>query len=192
MTRARTQVLRSLVAACTASAVFSACAGSAGAGAPASAAAATQPGADALAQTGSNALAGQYSGQVADTAFGSGKLKASFAQSGGAVGGWVTATYQKTSTTFSLAGTYAKSSVAGIDVATINKTACAFSYDGKYDSSSHTLSIEYHAAHGCSGESGTLTLKKGCYYQESLMQPPGETPAMRWGAVPDAGGLHGC
>ena len=191
MRRAPTHVIRSLAAAFVAAAFLSACAGGVNAGAPTAGTAAQGP-ADALAQTGSNALSGQYSGTAVDTVFGTGKLKASFAQSNSAVGGWVTTTYQGASTTFSLAGTYAKSSVAGIDVATINKVACAFSYTGKYDSSTHTLSIGYHAVHGCSRESGTLTLNKQCYYQESLMQESVETPALRLGASPDGGGLHGC
>jgi hypothetical protein len=191
MRRAPTHVIRSLVAAFAATAFLSACAGGVNTSAPTAGTAAQTP-AEAFAQTGSNALAGQYSGPAVDTVFGTGKLKASFAQSNGAVGGWITTTYQKASMTFSLAGTYAKSSVAGVDVATINKVACAFAYSGKYDSSTHTLSVEYHAAHGCNGESGTLTLNKACYYQESLMQDSTKTPALRFGVNPDANGLHGC
>ena len=191
MQRASTHVLRSLVSAGAAIAVLSACGGAVNASAPAPGTA-MQLGAVTPANSGSGALAGQYSGQAVDTDFGNGKLKASFAQSNGAVGGSITTTYQKNSMTFSLAGTYAKSSIAGVEVATINKVACAFSYTGKYDSATHTLSITYRPAHGCSGETGTLTLNKACYYQESLMQPPGETTDLRFGMSPDGGGLHGC
>ncbi len=191
MRRAPTHVIQSTVTAFVAAAFLSACAGGVNASAPTAGTAAQAP-PSAFAQTGSNPLAGQYSGPAVDTVFGTGKLKASLAQSTGAVGGWITTTYQKASMTFSLAGTYAKSSVAGVDVATINKVACAFTYTGKYDSSTHTLSIEYHAAHGCNGESGTLTLNKGCYYQENLMQESVETPALHLGVSPDGGGLHSC
>lgn len=189
MQRVTAQVLRTYLTALTAVAMFAGCAGggigaSGGTGEP-------QGPLGAFAQTGGNALAGEYSGQAVDTTFGSGKLKAAFAQAKSAVGGSVTTTFQKTSITFSLAGTYANASVSGVDVGTIDKKACAFSYHGKYDASTHTLSVTYQSAHGCSGEGGTFTMKKGCYYQENLMQVPGEPSDVRQ-TRPDAGGLHSC
>ena len=190
MKRADTCRSRSSVAAFVAAAFLSACAGSTGAGSPGGVAA--RPLGDAPFHTGSNALAGQYTGQGVDTVFGTGKLKASLAQSNGSVGGSVTVAYQQHAMNSSLAGTYANASLTGVEVATVNTVACAFSYKGKYDSSTHTLSLQFDAVHGCKGESGTLTLKKQCFYQESFIQSPDETPALRMGIRPDAGGLHGC
>jgi len=132
-----------------------------------------------------NAFAGQYTGSVTDSTFGNGKSTASFAQSQGAVGGMLNATFGKTALLHSVAGNATNQSLSGTSVATVGKNSCVFSYSATYTSSSHKLSLGYTAAHGCSGEKGTVHLTKQCYYQEGA--PLDVFEPNRNGMRPDTG-----
>jgi hypothetical protein len=109
-------------------------------------------------------VAGQYSGTVHDSAFGKGKVTASLAQDRSAVGGDFVQVYSAGKANSSLAALATGNAARGISVATVLGVACSFNFTGKYNAKTFVLSGGYKAVHGCSGESGTYTMKERCSY----------------------------
>lgn len=110
-------------------------------------------------------LSGQWKGKFQDIAYGSGKATASYAQSGTAVGGVLTIKYANSTVSASVVQVAGTSGVTGETVAGTGSLYCTFSTTGTYDPKTYTLSGNYMAVYGCTGETGTFTLKHQCFYK---------------------------
>lgn len=154
-----------LVCAFLGAALLSSCAGAINTGSPTSAnsAAGSALSLDALH---ANALAGEYSGSINDTKFGTGKVKATFTQAQNSVGGLVTATYAKSTVAYTFASTLSGYGVNGWAVATISNKACSFGVTGTYNAARHKLYVSYTGYNSCLNDDGSFSLTKQCYYRE--------------------------
>ena len=110
-------------------------------------------------------LSGQYVGKFMDTAYGTGKAKASYTQYENAVGGILTIKYSNSTLTTSVALNANGSSTNGTTVALASGLYCAFSTTGTYDPKTGVMSGSYQAIHGCTGDGGTFTLKQQCFFK---------------------------
>ncbi|HEV3091757.1 MAG TPA: hypothetical protein VGX91_10020 [Candidatus Cybelea sp.] len=112
-------------------------------------------------------IAGQYSGTVTDSALGYGSATANIATTQVSAGGWFNFTFGSATYANALAGETGFRGVEGVFVATIGSVACNFAFRGRYDASGNTLTGQYKAVNGCSGESGSFSLTEQCYYDQS-------------------------
>jgi hypothetical protein len=110
-------------------------------------------------------LSGQYVGKFMDIAYGTGKAKASYTQYQNVVGGTLTIKYANSTVTSAVALTASGSTTNGTTIAAHSSFYCAFSTTGKYDPKTGVVSGSYQAVRGCTGDSGTFTLKQQCYYK---------------------------
>jgi hypothetical protein len=125
-------------------------------------------------------VSGEYAGTIKDSQNGKGRLTASLAQYTDAVGGSLTATTGTGSITSSEALTLSNADeLTGSGAGTVGSAVCVYSVQGKYDAARHHLSGSYTAVNGCSGQSGTFTMKQKCYYAPN-------------GTSPEVGGLKMC
>jgi hypothetical protein len=116
--------------------------------------------------TGTRNVSGEYAGTIDDNQKGETTATAALAQYGDGVGGPFTigkGTYLLVS---SIAFTLDGKSLRGTLV-TPGTTVCSFSTSATYDSSKRRLNGSYSAIGGCSGEQGTYSLKRKCYYQRA-------------------------
>lgn len=149
--------------------VLSACSNSGSTNGMPSSASASQP----MSRFGSDKaaapLSGQYKGTVKDTSSGTGDAKASFAAYQSGLGGTLTVKYvtSGTESTASVGLIANGSSVNGTTVMLEAGSYCTFSDTATYKAKTRTLSGSYTAVYGCTGESGTFTLKHQCYYTGS-------------------------
>jgi hypothetical protein len=122
-------------------------------------------------------LSGQYSGSVSDSVLGTGTAVANLAGAVGALGGYFVFTFGSANydnPTIAGGGRDGlqpngyrgggRGDVFGVFEATIASTACEFAYSASYGSSDSTLTGNYKAVSGCSGETGSFTLTQQCYY----------------------------
>jgi hypothetical protein len=112
-------------------------------------------------------LSGQYKGTFTDNAYGTGKAKASYAAYKNGVGGTITVKYANATATADVGLVADGGSVDGTTVALSGSLYCTFSTTGTYSAKTRTLSGSYTAVYGCTGESGTFSLKHQCYYSGS-------------------------
>ena len=110
-------------------------------------------------------LSGQYVGKFMDTAYGTGKAKASYTQYQNAVGGILTIKYSNSTLTTSVVLNANGSSTNGTTVALASGFYCAFSTTGTYDPKTGVMSGSYQAVHGCTGDGGKFTLKQQCFFK---------------------------
>jgi mRNA-degrading endonuclease YafQ of YafQ-DinJ toxin-antitoxin module len=117
-------------------------------------------------------LSGEYAGTVNDSVFGSGKAYAELLQYHNAVGGSTLFEYAGSTVfidpnVFLLKGTTLTGTAEG---ATLSGVPCTMSETAMY--SDHRLTGSYKAVNGCSGESGTFTVKESCrFVTESIAEP---------------------
>jgi len=110
-------------------------------------------------------ISGEYAGTITDNQTGTSSATAALAQYGSSVGGPLT--FQPSpSVTASVAFTTSGNDVNGTLVIP-GATACAFSTSATYDASSRHLNGSYSAIYGCTGESGTYSLKRKCSYRRA-------------------------
>ncbi len=124
-------------------------------------------------------LSGEYAGKFTDGAYGTGKAKASYSQSGDAVGGILTIKYPASTVTLSVALAASGTSVNGTTVAGTGSLYCTFATTSTYNVKTHVMSGSYSAVYGCSGDGGTFTLKQKCYYRgatEDVLPASGPKP----------------
>jgi hypothetical protein len=112
-------------------------------------------------------VSGGYAGKVQDSVFGNGYIYADFAQYQNAVGGVLTFEYGSTvfitPATFLLKGRTLTGSGA---IGKVTGGVCKASETATY--TSHNLSGSYVATNGCSGDSGTFTMKQTCHYAQGV------------------------
>jgi hypothetical protein len=122
-------------------------------------------------------VSGEYSGTIKDTKSGKGSVKASLAQYQSAVGGNIIETFAAGRTNSALAASESGDQLKGFSARVLN-VACSFSFTGKYDSKTFVLSGSYRAVHGCTGESGTYSMKAKCSYAaaEAIRPQTGPKP----------------
>lgn len=108
-------------------------------------------------------LSGEYAGTVNDSIFGNGKANVELLQYHNAVGGRSLFEYGSTvfvdPNVFLLKGATLTGTAAG---ATLTGVPCTMTETATYDN--HRLTGSYKAVNGCSGESGTFTVKESCRY----------------------------
>ncbi|HEY6325218.1 MAG TPA: hypothetical protein VIW73_01705 [Candidatus Cybelea sp.] len=108
-------------------------------------------------------LSGEYAGTVNDSIFGSGKIYGELLQYHDAVGGDLLLEYGSTvfepPVAFLLKGTTLTGTGEG---ATLSSIPCTMSETATYSNGS--LIGSYKAVNGCSGESGTYTMKEDCRF----------------------------
>jgi hypothetical protein len=124
-------------------------------------------------------LSGEYTGKFTDGAYGAGKAKASYSQSGDAVGGILTVKYAASTVSLSVALVSDASSVNGTSVAGTGSLYCTFATTSTYDPKTRVMSGSYSAVYGCTGDGGTFTLKQKCYYRgatEDVLPATGPKP----------------
>ncbi|HYL26587.1 MAG TPA: hypothetical protein VEW74_02065 [Candidatus Nitrosotalea sp.] len=111
-------------------------------------------------------LSGVWKGTQTDIAYGTGKATASYTQYQNSVGGVLTVKFANASASSSVALTVSGSSVNGTTVAARGGSFyCTFSTTSTYDPKTRVMSGSYSAVYGCTGDSGTFTLKHKCYYK---------------------------
>lgn len=139
--------------------------------------------------------AGEFGGKVNDSVYGSGFGTGSLAQVQHEVGGYVTITYynsaQTTVTNAFTASTQSGLALSGAEVGRIDSDTCSFKMSATYNPTSHVLAGTYEAVHGCSGESGSFSLTKGCYYPRTGLDDDLSLPVAPAQAHPNSG-LHPC
>lgn len=141
-------------------AALTACAANPAAGVPGGAAA--QP---AAAPQSIQNDAGEYGGPVQDSKYGKGFLSGSLMQHEHAVGGYLTATYgSKTIQNAVAVQTQTGASVGGGEESNVDSSVCTFKMTATYSEKTNVLKGTYNAVHGCSGESGSFSITKGCYF----------------------------
>ncbi len=139
--------------------------GSSGTGAP-SAALGLQGGASRIGSDKSSSnFSGKYSGKFKDIAYGTGKATASYAQAQDGLGGILTVKYANATITASVALIASASGINGTSVAGSGSLYCTLATTGTYDAKTRTITGSYKAVYGCTGDSGTFTLKHQCYYK---------------------------
>lgn len=110
-------------------------------------------------------VSGDYAGTFQDGTAGSGHARASFSQHRGAVGGSILETLAKQKQRVAVAGILnAKGSLGATMAEDVGSSACTFSLTAKYDASTHRLNGTYQATHGCTGDTGSFSLKQQCYF----------------------------
>jgi hypothetical protein len=191
MRRAHSHAIARIAAALASAVVLSACAGNVNSDALGSGTALQAP----VAPFGQAAIqndAGQYGGTTKDSTFGNGTATASLAQDAHVVGGLLTATFGTISLSNSVAAqTMTGAALAGVEVATVNGGACSFSLSATYNTAKHLLKGTYQAVHGCSGETGSFSLTKECYYPRN--GPFDAVPSWnREAGIKPNNGLHQC
>jgi hypothetical protein len=130
-------------------------------------------------------IPGQYLGRATDTKFLRGKASIDLSEAGKSVGGDFKFKFHKP-LKGTMALSVAKNDLGGVMTATVGEQACTFNATATYDPQGYTLDGSYTAKSGCSGESGTFTMKEQCYYLDAAhVRSPGE-------ARPAAGGLKPC
>jgi hypothetical protein len=116
-------------------------------------------------------LSGEYAGTVSDSVFGSGKIYGELLQYHDAVGGDFLLEYGSTvfapPVAFLLKGTTLTGTGEG---ATLSGGPCTMSEIATYGN--HSLTGSYKAVNGCSGESGTYTMKEYCRYVTNSIAEP--------------------
>ncbi len=109
-------------------------------------------------------LSGQYTGTTKDSTYGNGKTTASYAQYKSGIGGVLIIKYKSALVAPSVALTAKGTTVKGTTVATSESLYCTYSTTATYDTKTFKLSGSYKAVQGCSGDTGTFTLKHNCIY----------------------------
>lgn len=123
---------------------------------------------------------GQYAGIVHDSLNGKGGITASFAQYQTAIGGSMTQSEGSRSSTMSVSFAVTNATTfTGSAASEIGSAVCVYTIGGRYNTATHRLKGSYQAVSGCSGETGTFTMKQKCYYARQGMQH-------------DVGGLRMC
>lgn len=112
-------------------------------------------------------VAGEYVGTIKDSKSGKGTVRASIAQDQTAVGGNIIQTFPTGRTSSSLAASESSNTIKGFSVRVLN-VACSFNFKGTYDTKTFVLSGSYKAVHGCTGESGTYSMKAKCSYVDAV------------------------
>ena len=109
-------------------------------------------------------LSGQYAGTIKDSIHGKSKASANFAQSGRALGGTTTAPSASGWQAAVSAWTIEGDTLHGQGVSSASSETCTISETATYSPATHRLAGSYHAVHGCSGDTGSFTLKQQCFY----------------------------
>jgi hypothetical protein len=109
-------------------------------------------------------LSGQYAGTVKDSTDGTGKATVSVAQYKTALGGDETIVFTHATVTDSVVLAASAKGLDGTTVLADASVVCSYSTIAAYDAKTRVLSGSYKAVHGCSGETGTFTLKHKCIY----------------------------
>jgi len=118
-------------------------------------------------------VSGEYAGTIDDNQQGKTAATAALAQYGDGVGGPFTIGTGSSLLVSSIAFTLDGKNLSGTLVKP-GTTVCSFSTSATYNGSKRRLSGSYYAISGCSGEQGTYTLKRKCYYQragDALVRP---------------------
>lgn len=115
-------------------------------------------------------FSGQYSGTFKDSAYGKGKASASYSQFHSALGGPLTITYKSKTVSSSVAQTVSGNTVNGSSVRETGSLYCTFSETASYSAKTRVWSGSYKAVYGCSGETGTFSLKQQCYYRGTVTE----------------------
>jgi hypothetical protein len=118
-------------------------------------------------------ISGEYAGTITDNQEGKTTATAALAQYSDGVGGPFSIGKGSYSLIASIAFTLSGNTVSGTLV-TPGTSVCAFSTSATYDVGSRRLRGSYTAIHGCSGEQGTYSLKRKCYYHragDGLVEP---------------------
>lgn len=110
-------------------------------------------------------LSGEWAGKQTDIAYGTGKAKATYTQYQNGLGGVLTVKFANSTATSSVALAINGSNVNGTTVASSGTFYCTFSTTSTYDAATHVMSGSYQAVYGCTGDSGTFTLKHKCFYK---------------------------
>ena len=156
--------LRKSAGAAAALLLLSACAESSS-GVPSAAQAFQQPASRVASDAKAANLSGEWAGKQTDIAYGTGKAKATYTQYQSGLGGVLTVKFANSSATSSVALAINGSSVNGTTVAVTGSFYCTFSTTSTYDAKTHVMSGNYQAVYGCTGDSGSFTLKHKCYYK---------------------------
>jgi hypothetical protein len=118
-------------------------------------------------------VSGQYSGTVKDAVFGIGQVAADLSQYQNAVGGVFTFTYGSLAfVTPSALVLNGKTLTGNAAIGRATGGVCAATEFGMYDASTHTLHGSYKAIQGCSGDSGSFTMKQHCQYVMDFVRDP--------------------
>ena len=118
-------------------------------------------------------VSGEYAGTIDDSQDGTTTATAALAQYSDGVGGAFTIGTGSSLLVSSIAFTLDGKNLTGTLVKP-GTTACSFATSATYNGSNRRLTGSYYAIGGCSGEQGTYTLKRKCYYQragDTLVQP---------------------
>jgi hypothetical protein len=112
-------------------------------------------------------LSGEYAGPVKDNVYGKGKGSAFYAAYGNSVGGVLTLAFKKATLAVSVSQTASGSNLTGSSVGGSGTLYCTSSTTATYDKKTHVLSGSYKTVYGCTGETGTFTLKQACFFKGS-------------------------
>lgn len=118
-------------------------------------------------------VSGEYAGTIEDNQKGTMPGSASLAQFGVSVGGPLSVGKGASALGASIAFTLSGKSLSGTLIIP-GATVCAFTTSATYDAHSRRLEGSYQAIGGCSGEQGTYSFKRKCYYQragDALVEP---------------------
>ena len=107
-------------------------------------------------------LSGEYAGTAHDSVHGTGKATASLAGYKSTLGGALG--ISGISATADVAWTVSGTTVNGTSVIVMSSGYCSFSMSNTYNTKSFVLTGQYHAVHGCTGETGKYKLKHQCIY----------------------------
>lgn len=110
-------------------------------------------------------IAGEYTGTVTDSTFGSGSAAITLSQKASSIGGTLTETFGTSTISNALAVTIdLDGNISGSAIATVNpaQPTCGFNVTGTYDSTTGDLKGSYTAYSGCSGQTGTFTMTQQC------------------------------
>jgi hypothetical protein len=117
-------------------------------------------------------LSGQYAGTVSDSLHGSGRIYAELVQHHHAVAGNITFTYGSTEFGTPAVFLLKETTLTGTgESATVSLNPCTVSETAVY--SNYSLTGSYRAVRGCSGDSGTFTMKEYCHYGLNSAAEPG-------------------
>lgn len=108
-------------------------------------------------------LSGEYAGTIKDNQHGTGKAHATLSQAESALGGSLSISGNPTVEYISWTSSGGR--VSGTSVFLASSGYCTFSHTSTYNAKTHTLTGSYKNVYGCSGESGTYTLKQNCYFK---------------------------
>ena len=103
-------------------------------------------------------VSGEYTGMK-------GSINASFAQYKNTVGGTYVESSGSQTTSYAVTWNLSKgTTLTGISAATVGSAACTFKLDATYSASKYEITGSYQPLHGCSGDSGSFTMKQKCTY----------------------------